>query len=78
MYLGYVEGVSPEATAFIRSTAFTRTDESGEPENDIYCMEGFAEDIEHGRIDVPDGIRQEIDSLIQFCEAERLIWIGIY
>lgn len=78
MYIGYLTGLSPQAITFIRQTAFTRTDESGEPENDIYCMESFPEDIESGHIEVPEHLQEEINRLIQFCEAEKLIWIGIY
>lgn len=77
MYLGYIEGLSPKAVAFVRANGFARVDESGDPENDIYCMEGLADDILTGHTIVPIGLKNEIDNLIQFCKAEKLIWIGI-
>lgn len=77
MKLAYITGLSEKATEFIRKEAFTRHDDSGEPENDIYCMEGFAEDVNTGHTVVPAELAKEIDRLTLLCQKEGYIWIGL-
>lgn len=75
--LAYITGLSKEAAAFIRKEAFARRDDSGDPENDIYCMEGFAEDVYGGHTAVPENLAEEINKLILLCQDNGYIWIGI-